>query len=87
MAQGMRAQSESSKAGKDMGIIDVAPAAVEEAFRACGCDQMIHGHTHRPARHEHVVDGKKRVRWVLPDWYEKGGYLEASPEGVRSLAV
>jgi UDP-2,3-diacylglucosamine hydrolase len=87
MAQGMRAQSESSKAGREMEIMDVAPAAVEEAFRACDCDLMIHGHTHRPARHELVVDGKKRVRWVLPDWYEKGGYLEASPEGARALAA
>jgi UDP-2,3-diacylglucosamine hydrolase len=87
IAQGMRAQSEGVKAGKEAGIMDVAPAAVDEAFRACGCDLMIHGHTHRPGRHEHDVDGRKRVRWVLPDWYEKGGYLEASPGGVRALAA
>jgi UDP-2,3-diacylglucosamine hydrolase len=87
MAQGMRAQSESSKTGKEMQIMDVAPAAVEAAFRDCDCSVMIHGHTHRPARHEHVVDGSKRVRWVLPDWYEEGGYLEVSPEGARALAA
>ena len=87
IAQGMRAQSEGVKAGKDQEIMDVAPAAVEDAFRTCGCDLMIHGHTHRPARHEIDIDGRKRVRWVLPDWYEKGGYLEASPGGVRALAA
>jgi len=87
MAQGMRAQSESYKAGKENEIMDVAPAAVEEAFRACGCDRMIHGHTHRPGRHEYRVDGRTCVRWVLPDWYVKGGYLEVSPEGVRALAA
>ena len=48
---------------------------------------MIHGHTHRPARHDHVVDGKACVRWVLPDWYESGGYLEATPSGVRAVAL
>ena len=87
IAQGMRAQSEDVKAGKDVEIMDVAPAAVEEAFAACDCDLMIHGHTHRPGRHEYSVGGRKRVRWVLPDWYEKGGYLEVSPAGVRALAA
>ena len=87
IAQGMRAQSAEVKAGKEMEIMDVAPAAVEQAFRACDCDVMIHGHTHRPARHEYLVDGRQRVRWVLPDWYEKGGYLEVSPEGARALAA
>jgi UDP-2,3-diacylglucosamine hydrolase len=87
IAQGMRTQSEGVKAGKDQEIMDVAPAAVEAAFRSCACDLMIHGHTHRPGRHEYDVDGRKRVRWVLPDWYEKGGYLEASAAGVRALAA
>jgi UDP-2,3-diacylglucosamine hydrolase len=85
MAQGLRAQSEGSKAGKEMGIMDVSPEAVEQAFRDSGCDVMIHGHTHRPARHDSTVDGRKRVRWVLPDWYEAGGYLEASPAGIRAM--
>ena len=85
MAKGLREKSESAKGGKSMEIMDVAPAAVERAFADCGCDVMIHGHTHRPARHELMVGGRKRVRWVLPDWYERGGYLEASPEGIRAL--
>jgi UDP-2,3-diacylglucosamine hydrolase len=48
---------------------------------------MIHGHTHRPGRHDYRVAGRDRVRWVLPDWYESGGYLEASPEGIRAVAA
>ena len=87
IAQGMRAQSEGTKAGKDQEIMDVSRAAVEKAFVDCGCAQMIHGHTHRPGRHEYTVDGVKRVRWVLPDWYESGGYLEATPAGLRALAA
>jgi UDP-2,3-diacylglucosamine hydrolase len=85
IAQGMRAQSEVTKAGKGDDIMDVSSAAVEQAFRDCACDVMIHGHTHRPARHDYTVDGRKRVRWVLPDWYEAGGYLEASASGIRAL--
>lgn len=85
IAQDMRLKSEGAKQGKAMAIMDVAPEAVEQAFRESGCTQMIHGHTHRPARHMHHVDGVERVRWVLADWYERGSYLEATPVGVRSV--
>jgi UDP-2,3-diacylglucosamine hydrolase len=85
IARGMRSDSEGAKQDKDMAIMDVAPAAVEEAFARSGAALLIHGHTHRPARHVHAVGGRERVRWVLPDWYESAGYLEASPEGMRAV--
>jgi UDP-2,3-diacylglucosamine hydrolase len=84
LARELREGSESAKEGKAMAIMDVTPAAVESAFRASGRSLMIHGHTHRPARHEHRVDGRACVRWVLPDWYERGGYLEATASGLRA---
>jgi UDP-2,3-diacylglucosamine hydrolase len=87
IARGMRSESEGAKEAKPMDIMDVADAAVERAFADSGCDVMIHGHTHRPGRHVHRVGGRERVRWVLPDWYERGGYLEASPEGIRAIAA
>ena len=34
---------------------------------------MIHGHTHRPATHDHIVDGIHVERWVLGDWHEDRG--------------
>jgi UDP-2,3-diacylglucosamine hydrolase len=85
IAQDMRLKSEGAKQGKAMAIMDVAPAAVERAFLESGCTQMIHGHTHRPARHVHRVGGIDRVRWVLADWYERASYLEASPAGIRTV--
>jgi UDP-2,3-diacylglucosamine hydrolase len=85
IAKGMRAQSETSKEGKSMGIMDVALPAVEKAFAESGCKLMIHGHTHRPGRHVHDVNGQACVRWVLSDWYGPGSYLEATPEGIRSI--
>jgi UDP-2,3-diacylglucosamine hydrolase len=87
MARGLRSESEGAKQAKPMEIMDVAGAAVEQAFAESGCDVMIHGHTHRPGRHVHQVGGRERVRWVLPDWYERGGYLEASPQGIRAIAA
>jgi UDP-2,3-diacylglucosamine hydrolase len=85
LAKGMRVQSEGAKRDKSMEIMDVSDAAVEHAFEESGCDVMIHGHTHRPGRHAYHVAGRERIRWVLPDWYERGGYLEASPEGIRAV--
>ena len=85
IAQDMRQQSEGAKQGKAMAIMDVEPEAVERAFAESGCTQMIHGHTHRPARHLHRVGGRECIRWVLADWYERASYLEASPAGVRMV--
>lgn len=87
LARGMRADSEGAKQGKDMAIMDVTPLAVASAFAESGCEVMIHGHTHRPGRHVHRVAGRERVRWVLNDWYQRPGYLEAAPEGIRAVSA
>jgi len=84
---GWRADSEKSKAGKVAEIMDVAPAAVEQALRDHGYPRLIHGHTHRPGRHVHVVDGHSCERWVLTDWYGRAGYLRCDPGGCRAVAL
>ena len=74
---------------KAMEIMDVDDDAVREALRRHGVTRLIHGHTHRPGRHEIEVDGRRCERWVLPDWYGAGGYLEISgpkPRLVRFAA-
>ena len=48
---GMRAESEKSKKGKAADIMDVSTATVERTLREFGFPRLIHGHTHRPARH------------------------------------
>ncbi len=85
LARRMREESEGAKQDAAQEIMDVAPAAVQAAFAESGCDVMIHGHTHRPGRHVHRVDGRDRIRWVLQDWYQAGGYLEATPAGIRAV--
>ena len=87
MAQKLRSDSESAKDGKTAAIMDVSAATVEKAFADSGCRVMIHGHTHRPARHVHVVDGRECVRWVLGDWYGSASYLEATPEGIAARSL
>lgn len=86
MARQFRDASESAKSGKAEGIMDVNAEAVAAAFRQAGCSRMIHGHTHRPARHDLVVDGKPCERWVLPDWCEgRGGYLRCDAAGCAAI--
>lgn len=85
IAIALRSRSEQAKAGKRPEIMDVNPEAVADAFRRHGVTRIIHGHTHRPARHSHSVDSRLCERWVLPDWYDQaGGYLVCDATGCRA---
>lgn len=86
IAHSLRARSESEKQVKPTAIMDVNSTAVATLFRRHDVDLIIHGHTHRPARHEMAVDGRMRERWVLPDWHDHGGFLRCRPGGIESVA-
>jgi UDP-2,3-diacylglucosamine hydrolase len=73
---GLREKSKTVTQAKPAAIMDVNDAAVAQALRQHGVTRLVHGHTHRPGRHELTVDGRPAERWVLPDWYGRGGYLE-----------
>ena len=77
----MRQTSESEKTRKAPEIMDVNQGAVESALRAHAYPRLIHGHTHRPAKHIHHVDGRSCERWVLADWYRSGSYLRCDEHG------
>ncbi len=81
----LRRQSEREKRSKPVEIMDVAPAEVETALRRYGYPRLIHGHTHRPARHLHMVDGHACERWVLADWYQSGSYLACDEAGCHPV--
>jgi len=83
----MRRKSASSTATKPEAIMDVEERAVEQAFRAAKVTRIIHGHTHRPAHHHLLVDGRDCERWVLADWYGRGSYLEFDDNGGRTREV
>jgi UDP-2,3-diacylglucosamine hydrolase len=68
-----RAKSEANKKVMDEAIMDVTQDAIEGALRQAGVTRVIHGHTHRPARHDFLLDGVKATRWVLPDWHDEAG--------------
>jgi UDP-2,3-diacylglucosamine hydrolase len=63
-----RSRSEEHKRMKAADIMDVTPDAIRDAMRAAKVTLMVHGHTHRPAQHEFVLDQAPAQRLVLPDW-------------------
>jgi len=81
MIEALRKKSEEEKSYKSESIMDVNADAVADALRKHGYPRLIHGHTHRPMRHEVNVDGKACERWVLQDWYEGAGYLRCDALG------
>ncbi|MGQ0383908.1 MAG: UDP-2,3-diacylglucosamine diphosphatase [Gammaproteobacteria bacterium] len=66
-------------------ITDVSAHAVAAIFAAAGVDTMIHGHTHRPAVHEHAVDGAVATRIVLGDWHASAQVVRWDDSGWRLL--
>ena len=84
---GMRQKSEEHKQGQSPAIMDVAKMTVEQVLRDFDYPRLIHGHTHRPARHVHRIDGHDCERWVLNDWYERGGYLRCDASGCTATVL
>jgi len=84
---GLREENAVEKKLKTEEIMDATPAGIEAALRGHGYPRLIHGHTHRPALHEHVVDGRKCERWVLADWYANGSYLRIDLNGCAAVSL
>lgn len=73
MAIAARQKSKSAKRDKADYLMDVNAGATDDFLRAHGYATLIHGHTHRPATHDHLIDGIHVERWVLADWQETQG--------------
>jgi UDP-2,3-diacylglucosamine hydrolase len=84
---GLRAKSETDKRSKPLTLMDVDEHAVREVLRTHNCTRLIHGHTHRPGHHVIDVGGRPCERWVLPDWYRQGGYLEIEAGGAKLVKL
>ena len=83
MVRGLREKSKEVVQAKAADIMDVNDAAVAQAMQSHGVTRLVHGHTHRPGRHTLMLGGRAAERWVLPDWYGPGGYLEIGPGGPK----
>lgn len=84
----LRAMSETAKGDKAYELMDANADAIADAFRRHDVRRIIHGHTHRQARHDHRVDGHACERWVLGDWHHNSGNaLAVDATGCRWLTV
>ncbi|MFC5398075.1 UDP-2,3-diacylglucosamine diphosphatase [Undibacterium jejuense] len=82
IVQGMRESSKMQQSQKELSIMDVNSSAIEQLFASTACHYLIHGHTHRPALHEH----EGQYRYVLPDWdcdeaNPRGGWISIDKDG------
>ncbi|MGR5238196.1 UDP-2,3-diacylglucosamine diphosphatase [Vibrio alfacsensis] len=69
------------KQTKSLEIMDVNQGEVECVLSQAGVDLMIHGHTHRPGTHTFDMNGAKKTRIVLGDWYTQGSVLKVDSAG------
>jgi UDP-2,3-diacylglucosamine hydrolase len=85
LASGMRAKSKAANANKPSAIMDVNAQAVDSVMSNYQVKTLIHGHTHRPDRHQH----SHGERIVLGDWHDKGWYVIWDNNGLelQSFAI
>jgi UDP-2,3-diacylglucosamine hydrolase len=83
----LRIRSATEKLHKSSAIMDVNDDAVAQLLREYHHPRLIHGHTHRPKRHEHQVDGKLCERWVLGDWDTAANALRVDTSGIQWITI
>ena len=71
LARQLRSMSIDAASNKPEDIMDVNQDAVSAAMRDADVSVMVHGHTHRPNRHQ--CDAGERI--VLGDWTAQAGWL------------
>lgn len=64
----LREQSQSMNSRKAEDIMDVTGSEVLALMKRYGAEKLIHGHTHRPARHPVELGNARGERIVLGDW-------------------
>lgn len=74
----LRAASRRDNANKPQNIMDVNSEAVGELAARHGAKRLIHGHTHRPGRHDHPCE-----RIVLGAWERCAWWLLTEDEDTR----
>jgi UDP-2,3-diacylglucosamine hydrolase len=79
-AETARTRSKEATAKKSDLIMDVNSDAVLKIFKDSGSAFIIHGHTHRPAKHTSILGPGTGTRVVLGDWDKKGWYAEIKNE-------
>jgi UDP-2,3-diacylglucosamine hydrolase len=86
IAENLRAESQMRGAEKNQEIMDVNQQTLEQVMEKAAVTRLIHGHTHRPARHKLSINNHPAERIVLGDWDKKGWYIHATPSGTELIS-
>ena len=71
----------------DENITDVNQDEINRAFRSNNLTKIIHGHTHKPAIHDTLINDISHQRLVLGDWYEQGSILDWDESGPKLITL
>ena len=82
LAAQLRDKSQSMNSLKAADIMDVTPAEVIRQMEQAKVQLMIHGHTHRPARHSLIANNKPAERMVLGDWHDHAWCIRANQQQI-----
>jgi UDP-2,3-diacylglucosamine hydrolase len=87
LAGAARVGSQAHTAALEYAIADVNSNSVAAALRSAGTATLLHGHTHRPAIHPLMVDGRPCTRIVLGDWHARGSLLRWNRGGPELVSL
>lgn len=83
LATQIRAESQNMNSLKAENIMDVTPAEVERVMTEAKVARLIHGHTHRPARHNLNINNLPAERIVLGDWHTHAWCVKADEKDLE----
>lgn len=81
IAADYRSESAAAMSTKSADIMDANPGEVSRRMQRAHVQRLVHGHTHRPADHQFVLNGREAVRHVLADWQQDGGEVLVQDRG------
>lgn len=71
LAASYRKRSQATTSQTASSLMDANINTVKDYFKRYKVHQIIHGHTHRPADHQHKIsEGYYTMRYVLGEWHE-----------------
>jgi len=79
----IRTASQSKKTSKTREIMDVTPDEVIRLMEKHQAEILIHGHTHKVAKHNVTLADKMGSRFDVGDWSTKFSFIEASENKIE----
>ena len=88
IAAQLRAKSKEANSIKAEDIMDVTSSEIDKVLLEQQCSTLIHGHTHRPARHSLTLpDGSAAERLVLGDWAKTYWFLQLCDNNLELIEI